>query len=201
MQQQKFITSHKYRVKRAIEWIKKQPERISIFDREALVEFFLLEDIARLYEHRLTQETQKTVETRAGEKARALNIEKFTAILNLFKSAIEIAWGQITSGNYSVVWRAIPEHALMMASSNVKNLPELRKIAVGLLRQLTDEALAATAENVGLEEDLDDIDSHEANARSVKGLPSSEEIEAIIKAVEVAIPDKNAAAHARPNIN
>lgn len=31
--------------------------------------------------------------------------------------------------------------------------------------------------------------------------PSSEETEAIIKAVEAAIPDKNTAAHARLNIN
>lgn len=201
MQQQKFITSHRHRVQKADEWVKRQPERLSVFDREALVEFYLLEDIARLYEYRLDQEKKKVVETRAGEKVKKVNIEKFTAILKLFKSAIEVAWGQITSGNYSVVWGAIPEHALMMASSNVKNLPELRKLAVRLLRRLTDEALVATEASVGLEEDLDDIDSHEANARSVKGLPSSEEIEAIIKAVEVAIPDKNTAAHTRANIN
>ena len=201
MQQQKFITSHEYRKKRAKVAIEGSPEKISIIDREAYIEFYLLEDIVRLYEYRLEQEKNKIVVTLAGERAKKANIEKFTAIINLFKSAIEIAWGEITSGNYSAVWKAIPEHALMVAANNVKNLPTLRKIAVDLLKELSDEAMTATAENVGLEEELSELDSHEENVRRVKGLPSSEEIAALIKAVEVAIPDKKAVSQAKTNLN
>ena len=65
--QTKFITSHRVRVARANELINQLPERISIIDREAYVEFFLLEDIVRLYEYRLNQERKKNVETKAGE--------------------------------------------------------------------------------------------------------------------------------------
>ena len=201
MQQQKFITSHGYRLRRAKDLIPTLPEKISIINREAIVEFFLLEDIARLYEYRLEQEKRKVVKTPAGERAKRANMEKFTAIINLFNSAIEIAWSEITSGNYSAVWKAIPEHALMIAANSVKNLPTLRKIAVSLLKELSDEAALATAENVGFEEDLNDLDSHEANVRRVKGLPSPDEIDALIKAVEVAIPDKNAASQSKPNLN
>ena len=187
--QQKFITSHSFRVQRAKELLKKSPERISIWDREAYVEFYLLEDIVRLYEYRLEQEKKKHVETHAGAKAKALNIEKFSSILNIFKSATEIAWGEITSGNYSIVWKSIHEHALMMAAGSVKNLPQLKQLAIQLLRDLSDEAINATSENVNFNEELDDLNSHEENVRKVKGVPSSDEIDALIKAVEVAIPD------------
>ena len=193
MQQQKFITSHWQRVRRAKERIPSLPEKISIIDREAYVEFFLLEDVARLYEYRLEQEKRKVVTTSAGQRAKLANIEKFTAVINLFNSAIEIAWGHITSGNYSAVWKAIPEHALMVAAGSVKNLPTLRKIAVDLLKELMDEAVVATGANIGFEEDQVQLDAHDANVRSVKGLPAPEEIAALIKAVEVAIPDKQKA--------
>lgn len=199
MQQQKFITSHRYRIRRFKELRPNLPEKISIIDREAYVEFYLLEDVARLYEYRLDQEKQKVVTTPSGMRAKLANIEKFTAIINLFNSAIEIAWGHITSGNYSAVWKAIPEHALMVAAGSVKNLPALRKIAVDLLKELMDEAAFATAENIGLEEDRAKLDAHDANVRSVKGLPASEEIAAVIKAVEVAIPNEQKAPRTKIN--
>lgn len=185
---QKFITSHRFRVKRAEEARKNSPEKISIFDREAFVEFYLLEDIVRLYEYRLEMEKKKNVETRAGEMAKRRNIEKFTALINIFKSAIEIAWGEITSGNYKAVWKAIPEHALMVAANSLKYLPELRDLAVRLLKTLSEEALEAVGQNVAFDESLDDIEAHDANVRTVRGLPSAVEINEIIRAVEVAIP-------------
>lgn len=202
MQQQKFITSHRYRVKRAEEARKNSPEKISVFDREAYVEFYLLEDIVRLYEYRLDQEQKKQVETRAGEMAKKRNIEKFSAIINIFKSAIEIAWGEITSGNYKAVWSAIPEHALMVAANSLKYLPELRDLAVRLLRALSNDALEAMEQSMLLDESLDEIEDHEANVRKVKGLPSATEIDEIIRAVEVAIPDnKKSDNKSKPNIN
>lgn len=199
--QQKFITSHRFRVKRAEEARKKSPEKISIFDREAYVEFYLLEDIVHMYEYRLERERNKVVETRAGEMARRANMEKFSAIINIFKSAIEIAWGEISSGNYEAVWSSIPEHQLMAASNSPKYLPKLRDLAIKLLRKLSDEALTATAENVQFEESLDELADHEANVRSIKGLPSQEEIDEIIRAVEVAIPDGNKTVTPKSKIN
>ena len=199
--QAKFITSHRSRVKRAEEYRKNSPEKISIFDREALVEFYLLEDIVRLYEYRLSEEQKKKVETRAGEMSKKRNMEKFSAIINIFKSAIEIAWGEIASGNYKAVWSAIPEHALMVAASKLKYLPELRELAVRLLKTLSNEALEATQQNVLFEESLDEIEDHESNFRRVKGLPSTDEIDEIIKAVEVAIPDEKKISRSKLNTN
>lgn len=198
---QKFITSHRFRVKRAEEARKNSPEKISIFDREAFVEFYLLEDIVRLYEYRLEMEKKKNVETRAGEMAKKRNIEKFTALINIFKSAIEIAWGEITSGNYKAVWKAIPEHALMVAANNLKYLPELRDLAVRLLKTLSEEALEAVGQSVAFDESLDDIEAHDANVRTVRGLPSEAEIDEIIRAVEVAIPNEVAGKKSKPKLN
>ena len=190
--QSKFITSHRTRVRRAETARKNSPEKISIFDREAYVEFYLLEDIVHLYEYRLDTETKKNVTTRAGEMAKVRNIKKFNAIIKIFTSAIEIAWGEITSGNYKAVWSSIPEHALMVAANSLKYLPELRAIAVKMLKNLSNEALEAAKERVALDDSLDEIEDHEANYRSVKNMPSEDEIDAIIKAVEDIIPDKKA---------
>lgn len=187
---EKYITSHATRLKKAKAHIKTSKERISIFDREAFVEFYLLEDIVRLYEYRLEVEKKKVVETRAGEKAKQLNIEKFTAVINIFKSAVEVAWGEITSGNYKAVWKSINERPLMIAAGSLKNLPELRSLAVQLLKELSNEAIKAAEQNVMLDEDLDDLDAHEKNVRTYKDLPSPEEIAAVIKAAEDAIPDR-----------
>lgn len=201
MKQKKFITPHRDRVRRAIEWISKLPEKISIFDREAFVEFYLLEDVVRLYEYRLEQEEKKEVHTPAGERAKRANIEKFKAVLKIFNSAIEVAWGQITSGNYSKVWKAIPEHALMIAANNVKNLPILSRIAVDMLNDLYDETLISREEEQWLDQSLEDLDSHEANVRKVKDIPSREEIDEIIKAVEVVIPDGKTASRIKSKLN
>lgn len=190
--QSKFITSHRTRVRRAETARKNSPEKISIFDREAYVEFYLLEDIVHLYEYRLDTEAKKKVTTRAGEMAKARNMKKFNAIIKIFTSAIEIAWGEITSGNYKAVWSSIPEHALMVAANSLKYLPELRAIAVKMLKNLSNEALEAAKERVALDDSLDEIEDHEANYRSVKNMPSEDEIDAIIRAVEDIIPDKKA---------
>lgn len=187
--QTNYITSHRSRVQKAKEIIAERREKVSVFDREAFVEFFLLEDIARLYEHRLEEEKSKKVETRAGQMAKERNIQKFTAVLNLFKSAIEIAWGQITAGNYSGVYQSIPERPLMTAANNTKYLPQLRKIAVKMLKILSDEAMLATQESISFDEALDELEDHEANVRAIKGLPSVSEISEVIKAAELAIPD------------
>lgn len=199
--QVKFITSHRSRVKRAEKYREESPEKISKFrDREALVEFYLLEDIVRLYQYRLELEQKKDVKTRAGEMTKLRNVEKFAAIINIFESAIEIAWGEITSGNYKVVRQAIHERDLMIAANTLKRLPELRALAVKLLRELSSNAMEATEQVVLFDEELDEIEDHEANVRRVKGLPSADEIDEIIRAVEMAIPDVQKSGN-KPNPN
>ena len=196
--QETFITSHRYRVKRAKDKLREWPEKVSFFDREAFVEFFLLEDVVRLYQYRLGREKAKIVNTRAGEMAKRSNVEKFTAIINIFESATEIAWGEITAGNYKTVWSAIPERALMVAANRLKYIAQLRELAVKLLRTLSESAMSATEQAVLLDEALDDIEDHEANVRLTKDLPSASEIEELIRAVEVAIPDERKSVKNKP---
>lgn len=202
--QTKFIRSHKDRVREANRLRKELPDKISIVDREAIVEFLLLEDVVRLYENKLANSVhQDNQKTRAGKLARKNNIEQFAAILKIFETATEVAKALIDNGNYKAVWKAIPEHALMVASGKTKYLIKLREIAVTLLRTLSEEALAASGEAQKLDEDLNELEDHDANVRTVAGLPSFEEIDEVIKAVEVAIPyeTKNSTNNKRPNIN
>lgn len=68
----KIIRSHRARSKQAKEMLKNNDEyrgeTISIIDREAFVEFYLLEDIVRLYNNRLKREKNYTPQGRADEK-------------------------------------------------------------------------------------------------------------------------------------
>ncbi|MGN1103989.1 MAG: hypothetical protein ACI4QI_03855 [Candidatus Coproplasma sp.] len=192
---EKFIRSHRARVKQANDTIKNNPrynrERINIIDREAFVEFYLLEDIVKLYGVRLREEQAYVPHGRADEKGKIANIQKFSAIIDVFNAAIGSARSAINSGDYSKVWKAIHEGALMAAASNVKNLPELRKLAIELLRELSSDMLEAVHESHLLDEDLDEIDAHEANYIEHYDIPPTlDEIEEVIRAAEAAIPDK-----------
>lgn len=133
--------------------------------------------------------TNKTAETRSGIMAQQKNIEKYINIINLFKSIIEIAEGQIYDGNYKAVWQSIPEHPLMVAAGSIKHLPELRAIATKMLRDLYDETIKVIEQNALLEESLDEIESHDRNYRTIKDLPKADDIENLIKAAEIAIPN------------
>lgn len=197
-----YITSHRARVKKANEALKDWDEKVSLFDREAFVEFYLLEDIVRLYEHRIKKEELKVVETRAGKMSKERNLTKYAALIRIFKSAIEVAWGQIDSGNYKPVWKAIHEGALMSAAGNLKNLPEMRDLSVELLRELSKEAMSASREELALDEGLDDIEAHEANVARMTNIPTPSEIEEIIAEVERAIPDTkpNSRLNPKPNV-
>lgn len=187
--QTKFITSHRSRVQRAEQARKQSPEKISIFDREAYVEFYLLEDIVRLYKYRLEREQKKVVETRPGHIAKERNIRKFSAIINVFTAAAEIAWGEIDSGNYSVVWSNIPEGALMLAANSLKHLPKLCAMGTKMLQALSDESLQAEQSVVEFDEAMDALEDHEANVRSLRGMPSPEEIKAIIMEAKSAVAE------------
>ena len=193
MAQEKIIRSHGARVKEAQRLIKMRGERISVFDREAFVEFLLLEDIERLYEARLAREKERIPTTRAGEMAQKRNIAKFNAVLNLFRSAADVARALIDDGHYAEVWRSIPEYPLTKAAGSTKNLRVLREMATKLLRDLYQEAVDALEEQEMLDEELDAIESHDANLRNLRGLPSAESIEALIRDVTEVIPDAETA--------
>ncbi len=192
---EKIIRSHRARVKHANATLKNNPrykrERISIIDREAFVEFYLLEDIAKLYNIRLKEEQAYVPQGRADERGKKANIEKFSAIISVFNAAIGAARTAINSGDYKRVWKAVPERLLMVAANSVRTLPELRMLAIEMLRDLSADMVVALEESAALDEDLDDLDAHEANVRSVKALsPTMDEIEEVIRAAEAAIPDK-----------
>lgn len=201
----KIIRSHRARSKQAKEMLKNNDEyrgeTISIIDREAFVEFYLLEDIVRLYNNRLKREKNYTPQGRADEKGKQTNIEKFSAIINVFNAAIGAARSAINSGDYKKVWKAIHEGALMSVAKNVKNLPELRELAIDMLRELSSDMIIAVGESNKLDDDLDDIDAHEENVRRIKNLPPTmAEIEEVIRAAEAAIPDRNKNSRIDPNI-
>lgn len=201
---EKTIRSHSARVKQANKTLKENPrykyERISKIDREAFVEFYLLEDIVKLYNRRLKEEQAYIPQGRADEKGKKTNIAKFSAIIDVFNAAIGAARSAINSGDYKKVWKAIHEGPLMLAANSVKNLPELRKMAIELLRELSSDMIVAVAESHELDEDLDDLDAHEDNVRTVKGLPPTmDEIEEVIRAAEEAIPDRKRNSRLEPN--
>lgn len=189
MNQQNFITSHRMRVARAKREIGKLPFRVSLIDREAFVEGYLLEDIVRLYEYRLRETEKSEPSTPAGIRAKRLNLEKFNAIIKIFQSCNEVAKAQIQSGNYSIVWKSIPEHPLMVAAGSVKNMPKLREMAIVLLRSLVDETIQVGREEKTYDEQIADLDEHEINARKIYDVISPDQVEEIIKEVEDAFAD------------
>lgn len=201
---EKIIRSHRARVKQANDLIHEDPrykhERISKTDREAFVEFFLLEDIVKLYRIRLKNEQAYVPQGRADEKGKKSNIEKFSAIISVFDAAIGAARSAINSGDYKKVWKAIHEWPLMIAANSVSNLPQLRELAIELLRELSSDMIEAIDVAHGVDEDLDDLEAHEANVRSVKDLPPTmDEIEEVIRAAEAAIPDRTKNSGLNPN--
>ncbi len=132
------IRSHRARVVQANCMLKKSPIyqqiRVSLIDREAFVEFYLLEDIVNLYSLRL-----KAAREAADDMTARQNIEKFSAIIDIFNAAIGAAQMAIRSGDYKKVWKAIHEGALMMAAKDMRHLPELKKMGIELVRELCDE--------------------------------------------------------------
>ena len=134
------------------------------------------------------------------QRGRDKNIEKFSRIIDVFNAAIGSALAAINSGDYKRVWKAIPEGALMAAANSVRNLPVLRKIAVEMLRDLYNDAYEASSISYGLEEDIQELDEHDANIRSFNDISlTPESIEEVIRAVEAAIPDKKSTTKVNPN--
>lgn len=170
--EEKIIRSHRERA----EQVKRYHERrISVLDEEAFVEFLLLEDIVKLYEARLKNEREKAYvvpNKRANELKVQQNIAKFSAIINLFNTAIGAARVAIDSGDYKRVWKAVHEGALMKAAKRIKYLPELKKYGIELLCELS----------VGMY------------------CEETDAIEEVIRAAEAAIPDRKNNSRLNQNI-
>ena len=195
----KYIRSHRQRVKQANKTIRTNEhykrERISIIDREAFVEFFLLEDILLMNETRLKIAKGERMKSTSGEKSNRKQIERYEAYIELLQSAIEQAKLAIDSGNYSIVWKSIPEHALMTKASSLKNLEQLKDMTVGILERI----FADTRDAVGTVDELnravDRLESHDENARRVADIPATteEKIADVIRRANEAFSDATTA--------
>ncbi len=82
-------------------------------DKEAIVEYLLLEDIKAEYCRRLDRYKESTeLTTEAGRLARESNINRFTYIIHALTIAIETSMESIHAGEYTKVRRAIKERLL-----------------------------------------------------------------------------------------
>ena len=185
---QNIIESHRTRVKRAKDYAESFPEKLSRMDLEAIVEFYLLEDIERLYDYRLKRESKNSSDTKGGQLAHKANMAKFAAIKNIFAQAADIARAMIDSGNYRSVSRAIPERALMRNAGDVKHLPKIRDLGTGLLDRMMEDMRFVLEEVRKTDDAITDIETHDANVKRYKGI-SSDDAEEILKAAEQAIAE------------
>lgn len=184
---EKIITSHRYRVKRANETIKEWPIKVSIFDREAFVEFYLLWDIIELYEHLIKVQKARQPATARGEESKARTLELLNAILAVFKTAADICEDQLYLGHFKNVWGSINEHALKRAARKTGNPSVMAKLAIKLLKDIYAEAADATKTVCDMDDEAERNKKHDANVRTVRGIPSREEIDAIIADIEDSI--------------
>ncbi len=200
MQQQKFITSHRYRVQRANALIRRLGEQVSIFDREAFVEFFLLEDIDRLYRSRYQKVKDRDPATREGIFFQKKQLEKMHYLIYMLTACIEVLNMKIDVGSYSDVWKAIHEHQLMVAAGNMKYLDNLVKMTEIMLKDVDEEALEVARKMLERGEFMNDLEAHDANVRTLRGIPEYVESNDVIDPMDVAKYNRNSEKH-KPNIN
>ena len=189
MARQNTLRSHKARSQAANRIREGLPFPPSFFDKEAITEFLLLEDLVALYKRLMALEEGRDVKTRYGELGKERQIAAYASLIKVFTASQELCESAIYSGNYKAVWGAIPEGALMRAANKVKLLPQMRAMATKMLEGLSKDMLTATAEAMAMDDDADMIEINENNTRRIKGLPSEAEIQAIIHEAELLIPD------------
>lgn len=200
---EKTIRSHRDRVKQANyiighdEYFKKL--RISIFDREAFVEFFLVEDIEKLYCDIYRSVKAQKRETREGIFYQKKQLEKIHYLIYMLKKCSEIMIGKIYDGAYSDVWKAIHERQLMTAAGKPKYLDSLIALTETMLQEVDDNALGLAKKMLAGNEFMDDLETHDANVRSHFGIESSDEIDAILDPIDVEIPNSRSKSKIIPN--
>ena len=104
------IRSHRDRVKHAKEIIATKSDlygwtKVSIVDREAIVEWLLLEDLVALFRNRLTmyEERLKTDKTAYSRKSDEAFIDKYKALLLVVTAAKDVSRNLIMDGNFRPV--------------------------------------------------------------------------------------------------
>ena len=201
------VRGHYQRSQEAKRILKEWEQPVNFIDRAAFVEFLLLEDVATLCNHRLEALKNSSVSgnlTHAGELASGMAIKRFTAISKLLESAKDVAYYLILSGDYKTVWKAIPERALISASRKPKDLAKLGEISIDLLEKLQDAKTNALIISGNLDEQLEDIERHDANTElyyAMQNTPSEKDVEEVIKAVEDVIPGLRAKKAKNTNAN
>ena len=175
MKNDKFITSHKTRVLKAKEQLKNWFEKVSIFDREAFVEYYLLEDIIRLYEYKVKQEKKIQPDTVRGQMLQKENLRKFESVLVTFKSIAETCYAQMRNSNYKIVWKNIPEGVLMKMASKVSYLNDLIEMSNEMFEKISSEAIQSEKGVKFLKDSNEDLKAHAENTRNFYDLPNTEE--------------------------
>ena len=171
------IRSHRARVRQSNETLKNNPryhgQHISVFDREAFVGFYLLEDIVRLYNRYLEW---------ANDPGSGINGQNVRAVIDLFNAAIKLAYFAIESGDYQKVWKVIEQKRLMAAAKSVKKMPILIELGVKLLRELSKALAEALDVREKRDENPDDLDANDFKNEWL--LPTADEIEEVIRVAE-----------------
>ncbi len=195
----KIIRSHRSRVKAAKAAIALLPEKIPVGGREAYVEFYLLEDIERLYQYRLNKTKSKKKETREGLFSQKKLIEKINYLLYMIKKCIEVLDDKISDGGHIEVRKAIHEHKLIVASRSMKNLDVLVSLVEVMLGDIDKDALSLAQEMRRSEEFMDELEDHDANVRRHFDLP--EDFDAAMNTVKVDVPEDKKNGNNKPNLN
>lgn len=137
------IHSHRARIAEAKDWIRREGLRCSIFDREALVEFLLLEQVKAELEHRMIRfkSDYVTAESQLGKNALEGKMVTTENTIKILTSVIEVLKAFIYDEQYSLVWKVIPEHVLMKAATNTKRIKELLFVVTAIGDDTYDKAL------------------------------------------------------------
>jgi len=196
LERNKIIRTHKERV-RAAEHFRKNVsrERISIIDREAYVECYLLEDMRRLYELRLQEAlADDKIVTSFGVSAQINFIGQLTSLVEVLSSCIEAAKYIIKAGKYSLVWMAINESALMRASKKMEGMEQVLEMALKLDKELQEGRLKADEYLKALKEGKKENDRHIDNTRAVRGVKRNDAVPAAQMQSVASVVDSGATA-------
>ncbi|MGN0796853.1 MAG: hypothetical protein ACI4M5_01450 [Christensenellales bacterium] len=169
------IRNHKERKEAAECFLRNN--RITYYQREAYIEFFLIEDIYNLYTYRLKISHLRYQKEKDAYNRHiySLSLQQFCALLDILKKNMILLEAMIQRGEYKVVEKSIPEHKLMRMAANVKNLHKLAELASKLHKRMSEETLKYIVVDDDLRKVLADEKSHFENSKIVKGLMSDEE--------------------------
>ena len=184
------IHSHRARIAEAKDWIRREGLRCSIFDREALVEFLLLEQVKAELEHRMIRfkSDYVTAESQLGKNALEGKMVTTENTIKILTSVIEVLKAFIYDEQYSLVWKVIPEHVLMKAATNTKRIKELLFVVTAIGDDTYDKALEVEGvrkfgENVATES-KEEFDAKRKSQDDVLNKQSPSDIEESLKGLK-----------------